>query len=64
MSIGTKGEMIRKTKQELGSIASKMWKDAKVVGADGRNILAVMRMSLSGGGLLQLININSESQLY
>ncbi len=56
--------MIRKTKQELGSIASKMWKDAKVVGADGRNILAVMRMSLSGGGLLQLININSESQLY
>ncbi|KAK0455909.1 cytochrome P450 [Armillaria borealis] len=42
LSIGTKGEMIRKTKQELGSIASKMWKDAKVVGADERNILAVM----------------------
>ncbi|KAK0233773.1 cytochrome P450 [Armillaria fumosa] len=42
LSIGTKGEMIRKTKQELGSIASEMWRDAKVVGADGRNILAVM----------------------
>ncbi|TFK30718.1 cytochrome P450 [Coprinopsis marcescibilis] len=30
LSIGEKGKMIRKTKHELGIIASRMWRDAKV----------------------------------
>ncbi|KAJ7169429.1 cytochrome P450 [Mycena filopes] len=30
LSVGKKGEMIRKVKAELGAIASKMWRDAKV----------------------------------
>lgn len=45
LSIGEKGEMIRRSKQELGEIASKMWKDAKIAGdADGRNLMALMCM--------------------
>jgi hypothetical protein len=31
LSIGKKGEMIRRTKKELGGIALSIWKDAKVV---------------------------------
>ena len=43
--------MIRKTKLELGSVATKVWKDAKIVGTDGNNILSVMRKF---GGILLL----------
>jgi hypothetical protein len=43
LSIGKKGQMIRDTKRELGEIASKMWKDAKIAGdAEGRNVMSVM----------------------
>lgn len=35
--------MIRRTKQELGAIASTMWRDAKTAGeTDGKTMLAVM----------------------
>ncbi|KAG6837898.1 hypothetical protein H0H93_013051 [Arthromyces matolae] len=37
LRIGKKGEMIRRTKQELGAIASRMWKDAKDVPCDERD---------------------------
>ncbi|KAF5377225.1 hypothetical protein D9615_006348 [Tricholomella constricta] len=43
LSIGKKGEMIRRTKQELGEIASKMWKDAKIAGdCEDRTLMALM----------------------
>ena len=42
--IGKKGEMIRRTKQELGDIASKMWREAKVAGdSEDRTLMALMR---------------------
>lgn len=44
LSIGKKGQMIRKTKTELGQIASDMWNDAKVAGdPNGRNLMSLMR---------------------
>jgi hypothetical protein len=43
LSIGKKGEMIRKTKKELGDIASRMWKDAKVAGdPHKKNVMSLM----------------------
>ncbi|KAF9454986.1 cytochrome P450 [Macrolepiota fuliginosa MF-IS2] len=43
LNIGRKGEMIRRTKQELGSIGSRMWHDAKTVGDhQGRTMMAFM----------------------
>lgn len=43
LCIGQKGEMIRRSKKELGEIASKMWRDAKVAGdAEGRTLMALM----------------------
>lgn len=45
LAIGEKGEMIRRTKKELGDIATKMWKDAKNTGDSSGNektILAKM----------------------
>ncbi|XP_006454581.1 hypothetical protein AGABI2DRAFT_114327 [Agaricus bisporus var. bisporus H97] len=43
LNIGKKGEMIRRTKQELGSIGSRMWHDAKAVGDhEGRTMIAFM----------------------
>ncbi|KAJ3789675.1 cytochrome P450 [Lentinula aff. detonsa] len=43
LSIGDKGEMIRKSKMELGNIASKMWRDAKVAGdANGKNLMSMI----------------------
>ncbi|KAF8831836.1 hypothetical protein HHX47_DHR1000928 [Lentinula edodes] len=43
LSIGDKGEMIRKSKLELGNIASKMWRDAKVTGdLNGKNLLSII----------------------
>jgi hypothetical protein len=49
LSIGKKGEMIRQTKLELGEIASRMWKDAKVAGdTEGRNLMALMCRSSFG----------------
>ncbi|CAA7259962.1 unnamed protein product [Cyclocybe aegerita] len=43
LSIGKKGEMIRETKSQLGAIASKMWKDARLVGdTNDRTLLATM----------------------
>jgi cytochrome P450 len=45
--IGKKGEMIKRTKQELGEIASRMWRDAKVAGdAEGRTLMALMRKNI------------------
>lgn len=44
LKIGKKGEMIRQTKFELGEIASKMWRDAKIAGdSEGRTMMAQMR---------------------
>jgi hypothetical protein len=44
LNIGKKGEMIRRTKQELGTIGSRMWHDAKAVGDhEGRTMMAFMR---------------------
>ncbi|KAJ7596761.1 cytochrome P450 [Mycena floridula] len=43
LSLGSKGKMIRKSKQELGRIAIKMWEEAKIVGDGGeRNIMSIM----------------------
>ncbi|KAJ4485545.1 cytochrome P450 [Lentinula aciculospora] len=43
LSIGDKGEMIRKSKQELENIVLKMWKDAKVVGdVNSKNLMSVI----------------------
>ncbi|KAF5356064.1 hypothetical protein D9756_004016 [Leucocoprinus leucothites] len=43
LNIGKKGEMIRRTKRELGSIGSRMWHDAKALGDDeGRTMMAFM----------------------
>ena len=44
LSIGQKGEMIRRSKCELGDIASKVWRDAKIAGdTEGNNLMAMMR---------------------
>ncbi|KAG5339903.1 hypothetical protein C0989_003050 [Termitomyces sp. Mn162] len=44
LSIGKKGQMIRLTKRELGAIASKMWRDAKIAGDErDRTLMALMR---------------------
>jgi len=46
LSIGKKGEMIKEVKHQLGVIASKMWKDAKIVGdteTEDKSLLAIMR---------------------
>ncbi|RDB29638.1 hypothetical protein Hypma_015131 [Hypsizygus marmoreus] len=41
--IGKKGEMIRRTKEELGQIASKMWREAKIAGdAEDKTLMALM----------------------
>lgn len=43
LSMGKKGEMIQKTKYELGVIASRMWWDAKVAGdRDSKTVMAHM----------------------
>ncbi|KAF8922183.1 cytochrome P450, partial [Mucidula mucida] len=42
LSIGAKGEMIRKSKLELGAISRKMWQDAKIVGDERKNIMSAM----------------------
>ncbi|KAJ8090527.1 hypothetical protein PM082_002415 [Marasmius tenuissimus] len=43
LSIGQKGEMIRRSKRELGAIASKVWRDAKIAGdTEGKNLMAMM----------------------
>ncbi len=43
LSIGAKGEMIRRSKLELGAISRKMWQDAKIVGDERKNIMSAMR---------------------
>ena len=41
LSIGEKGKMIKEVKHQLGAIASKMWKDAKLAGdMDNRTLMA------------------------
>ncbi|KAI3615516.1 cytochrome p450 [Moniliophthora roreri] len=51
LSIGKKGEMVRQSKRELGDIALKMWRDAKVAGdADGKNLMALMLKADSDSG--------------
>jgi hypothetical protein len=53
LNIGKKGEMIRRTKQELGSIGSRMWHDAKAVGDhEGRTMMAFMRKYLTSLSLI------------
>ncbi|KAL1704429.1 cytochrome P450 [Schizophyllum commune] len=43
LMIGEKGRMIRRSKAELGAIASKMWRDARAGGdSHGRNLIATM----------------------
>lgn len=45
LRIGKKGKMIKRTKRELGKIALKMWKDAKVVcSLEEKSLMASMRM--------------------
>ena len=46
LRIGKKGEMIKRTKRELGKIALKMWRDAKVVCnlEEEKSLMASMRM--------------------
>ncbi|KAG6857610.1 hypothetical protein H0H87_010178 [Tephrocybe sp. NHM501043] len=54
LNIGKKGEMIRRTKQELGDIASKMWREAKIAGDEqGRTLMDLMLKAdrLSGTGM-------------
>lgn len=63
LSIGKKGEMIRRTKQELGEIASNMWRDAKVAGdSEGRTLMALMRNYNSFNFSLDIYHIRSESR--
>ncbi|KAF9269922.1 cytochrome P450 [Marasmius fiardii PR-910] len=51
LSIGEKGEMIRKTKSELGEIASRMWRDAKVADdIDRRDLMSHMLRATSESG--------------
>jgi len=48
LTIGKKGEMIRRTKHELGEIALKMWKDAKIAGdVNAKNLMSIMRTFVS-----------------
>lgn len=55
LSIGKKGEMIQKTKFELGVIASRMWWDAKVAGdRDSKTLMAHMRKIISHSCTFQL----------
>ncbi|KAF8640554.1 hypothetical protein AX17_000216 [Amanita inopinata Kibby_2008] len=43
LMIGKKGEMIRRTKHELGKIGAMMWQDAKIAGdSEGRTVMAHM----------------------
>jgi hypothetical protein len=45
LSIGMKGEMVRRAKKELGDTALRMLKDAKNAGdASGKTLMALMRM--------------------
>ncbi|KAG7090808.1 hypothetical protein E1B28_009892 [Marasmius oreades] len=51
ISIGTKGEMIRLTKHELGKIASTMWRDAKIAGdIDRKDLMSLMLRAISDSG--------------
>lgn len=46
LKVGKKGEMIREVKYQLGIIASKMWKDAKLAcdpDLDTKSVLSIMR---------------------
>jgi hypothetical protein len=44
LSVGEKGQMIRRTKKELGDIALRMLKDAKIAGdTSGKTLMALMR---------------------
>ncbi|KAE9409329.1 cytochrome P450 [Gymnopus androsaceus JB14] len=43
LSIGAKGEMIRRSKFELGNISSRMWRDAKVTGdVNGKDLMSMI----------------------
>lgn len=44
LGIGRKGQMIKRTRNELGSIVMQMWKDGKNSGdANGRSLMSIMR---------------------
>ena len=63
LSIGKKGEMIRRTKRELGEIASNMWTDAKVAGdSEGRTLMALMCKNGSFRFSSDVHHIRSESR--
>ncbi|THU91655.1 cytochrome P450 [Dendrothele bispora CBS 962.96] len=51
LSIGKKGEMIRRSKHELGEIAVKMWKDAKIAGDMSEKNLMAMMLKADASGL-------------
>jgi cytochrome P450 len=56
LSIGKKGEMIKRTKRELGDIASHMWRDAKVVGdLEDRTVMALMRKKITFSVLIPML---------
>jgi hypothetical protein len=63
LSIGRKGEMIKRTKQELGHIASNMWRDAKVVGdSDDRTVMALMCKNGPFNFYTDVYRVRSESR--
>ena len=44
LMIGEKGEMIRRSKAELGEISLRMWADAKVAGDENcKNLMSIIR---------------------
>ncbi|KAJ6519371.1 cytochrome P450 [Mycena sanguinolenta] len=58
LSIGKKGEMIRKVKAELGAIAGKMWRDAKISmdshSTDNHNTLMALMLKADAASNQQL----------
>jgi cytochrome P450 len=57
LSIGKKGEMVRRTKKELGDTALRMLKDAKVAGdASGKTLMVLMRECFFGVRFCQCLN--------
>lgn len=43
LKIGKKGQMIRQTRKELGEIATRLWRDAKIAGdSDDKSLMSSM----------------------
>ena len=59
LKVGKKGEMIREVKYQLGTIASKMWKDAKLAcdpDVESKSVLSIMRAPSSE--LVRVVHFN------